>query len=740
MTPAGPGGEGAGAGLYRFGDIEVDAVAHTFSRAGAAVPVEPKAFAVLLALLQRPGELVEHADLLDRVWGHRHVTPGVLTRAIAQLRQALDDDAQKPRYIQTQHALGYRFIGELQADPIVGAASTPRSQATEASNGDGAPALHAQSAASPARSVVHPDAGYGHDVHFRWKSPLLVVIALAATAFVAWMLVDRSSPAPVPAEASIAVMPFTSLSQDRKDDYFAEGLAEEMRDALAGVKGLKVAASVSPAARVGAADAKALGARLGVATILDASVRREGDRLRISARLSDTSTGFTLWSHTYDRELSDVFATQSEIAGEVVHSLLGAMPGEDTALAKRLTPTLNVSAFNDYLKGLQQLVQSADGGSDAKAVGFFKQALSADAGFARAQAAICRAQVATFEYRRNADDFGLAQAACKRAQDMDAGLSDVSLALADLYKAHGDFGKAIEYYTKAETDPARLPAVYVGMGLVHAEQGHDQQALDYFKRALALRPGDANIHANIGFRYYVAGDVQAAIKYFRKAVELRPTDAELWSSLGGLYLTAGDNGAAEKALDRSIAIAPNYAAFGNLGEIKYQAGAYAQAADLYRKALALDPSDFTMWGNLGEVLLADPASVPAARRAFSEASERAQRYVELKSSDAKSIAALGWYRSNMGETAQARDLIRRSEALEGEPGEVALFNAMTFVRLGDMGLARQRVDAALAAGIARNRITSNVVLRRAGLASIEAGSGHALSPAPSSSQGHPPGG
>ena len=724
MTRAEPDGEGARSGLYRFGDIELDALAHTLVRAGDAIQVEPKAFAVLVALLQRPGELIPRDDLIDLVWGHRHVTPGVLTRAIAQLRHALEDDSQQPRYIQTQHALGYRFIGELLPDPVADA--VPARDRVDTGQEAVEPA---EVAPGPSAAAAHAAHDHDHDLHFRWRSPWLVAFALAATAVVAWMLVDRSRIPPAPAEASIAVMPFTSLSSDRKDDYFAEGLAEEMRDALAGVKGLKVAASVSPAARVGAADAKALGAKLGVATILDASVRREGDRLRISARLSDTSTGFTIWSHTYDRELAGVFATQSEIAGEVVHSLLGSIPGEDKTLAKRLTPTMNVSAFNDYLKGVQQLLRP-DTGSNERAVGYFKQALAADAGFARAQAAICRSRVSTFEYRRNADDFTLAQAACKRARDMDPGLSEVNLALADMYQAHGDFGKAVEYYTKAETDPARQPAAYLGMGLVHAEQGHGEQAIAYFRRALALRPGDADINAHIGYRYYLAGDVKTAIEYFRKAVELRPLDADRWSSLGGLYLTAGDNAAAAKALERSLAIVPNYAALGNLGEIRYQEGAYGEAAALYRKALALDPSDFMMWGNLGEVLLADPVNADQARRAFEEASKRAQRYIEIKSSDAKAIAAFGWYRSNTGQTAQARESIRRSEALEGEPGEVALFNAMTFVRLGDMRQAHERVAVARAAGVAESRIKNNVVLHRANLDSNVADPGRASPSAP----------
>ncbi|TQD43474.1 winged helix-turn-helix domain-containing protein, partial [Marilutibacter aestuarii] len=117
MVPEGLAPEGPGPpARYRFDDIRVDTVAHTLTRGGVPCALEPKAFAVLTMLLQHAGELVGKDELLDAVWGHRHVTPGVLTRAIAQLRAALGDDAHQPRYIHTHHALGYRFIGELQVD------------------------------------------------------------------------------------------------------------------------------------------------------------------------------------------------------------------------------------------------------------------------------------------------------------------------------------------------------------------------------------------------------------------------------------------------------------------------------------------------------------------------------------------------------------------------------------------------------------------------------------------------
>ncbi|MGY0632703.1 winged helix-turn-helix domain-containing protein [Luteimonas sp. A478] len=115
MAPL-PSGTGDCRGQFRFDDVEVDAAAHSLRRGGVSQQLEPKSFGVLLALLQRPGQLVSHDDLLDQVWGHRSVTPGVLTRAIVRLRTALGDDSHHPRYIQTHHALGYAFIGTLEQE------------------------------------------------------------------------------------------------------------------------------------------------------------------------------------------------------------------------------------------------------------------------------------------------------------------------------------------------------------------------------------------------------------------------------------------------------------------------------------------------------------------------------------------------------------------------------------------------------------------------------------------------
>lgn len=745
-------GQGAPSpGWYRCGDVVVDVAAHTLVRDGIAQPVEPKAFAVLVLLLQHAGELVERDLLLDSVWGHRHVTPGVLTRVIAQLRAALGDDPHQPRYIQTQHGLGYRFIGALLPEADATESEVPHNRrssdqgegevepgtpATTAVDLQPSPSQQSQPPATsesgplPAASMVPvepaalavdaplppPEAipsmsapAHGRPVfnlptRMRWLLGAAMIVAVAYAAM-SWR--DRDIAPPRPLDASVAVMPFTSLSANQQDSYFAEGLSVELHDALAGVKGLKIAARESAVAiQHRGLDVKQLGKTLGVATVLDASVRRDGNRVRISARLSDTSTGFTLWADTFDREMSDVFALQSEIASEVVQALLGVLPSDQRRLTRRLSPTRNLNAYDAYLKGLLQLQQPISTGSLDKAISFFSEALAADAGFARAQAGICRVEIRRFESVRDAAAFARAQQACQRAATMDPGLREVSLALGEMYRVRGESSRAIEHYTRAMEDVALRPAAYIGLARTQSADGKHQLALEYFRRALALRPGDGQVYRDLGYYYYLSGNLSKAIESYRTATTLQPDDSRLWSSLGGLYLASGDNIRAGEAFTRSLQIEENYAALSNLGTLKYMTGAYADAARLFRRAVRHEPEDFRTWGNIGDALAAVPATANQAEDPYRRAALLAERYVRINVKDAQALAMLSWYRANLGQPDAARTLVAQAEAMATQVGEVAFWTAQTLALLGDADGARLRLSRARAAGIPEGRIAT----------------------------------
>lgn len=224
------------------------------------------------------------------------------------------------------------------------------------------------------------------------------------------------------------------------------------------------------------------------------------------------------------------------------------------------------------------------------------------------------------------------------------------------------------------------------------------------------------VYANIGYEQYLAGRMADAIVAYRKSVELEPDNAGNWATLGGLYLAIGNTGEAATALEASIKAEPGYAALSNLGELRFQQGRYRDAAQLQKRATEMDAADYMPWGNLGDALQAQ-GDATAARAAYAEGQRRAAAYLQARPDDAKALAASAWFLANLGDSTRARAAAIRSEELGGEPAEVALYNAQTYVRLGDPRAAARRLAQAREAGTPEARIASNPFFARAGPAS-----------------------
>nr|WP_255492227.1 tetratricopeptide repeat protein [Luteimonas sp. MC1825] len=677
--------------VYRFGDVEVDTAAHRVVRGGHPVALEPKAYAVLLALLAQPGYAISRDELLDQVWGHRHVTPGVLNRVVAQLRKALGDHAEHPHYIQTVHAVGYRFM----CDPEVDVAPAPP-VASEIS--DGMPAVEI--------SAVHDlaeERGAGRSPWLRVVAVAMLVV-LAATAW--WRFAPPQATSPT--AATIALRPFTMVGGSAADAWFAEGLAVELHDALASVPGLRVAALMDPADPRRKADVRELGRMLDVRAVLDASVRRDGDRVRISARLSDTGTGYVLWSRSYEHALSEVFDTQGAIAAEVVESMLGAVPGQGESLRRRLAPTRSVAAFEAYLRGVELARSPLDRERSGQAAEAFRAALAEDAEFARAQAALCTTETRRFEYWNDAEAHQRALAACRRALEMVPVPPEASLALGNLLRVDGELDKAEVHFNAASHAPAVAALAHVGLGKVAAARGDVAGSRRQFDRALALAPQDARVHAETGYQAYRDGRLGDARRAYRRALELDPDNAGNWNTLGFLHLLAGEDDEASRAFERSIAITPSADVLANFALLRGQAGDHEGAVALYRRALELDPDDYINWGNLADGLRASGAAPAEVRAAYSEAEQRVRRYLGINEGDGYAQAALGWYCANLGKRDEALALVRTSGAAEtGDRAEIALYNAESLAMLGLREAARQEFERAREAGISDARIRAS---------------------------------
>jgi TolB-like protein/DNA-binding winged helix-turn-helix (wHTH) protein/Tfp pilus assembly protein PilF len=322
-----------------FEESTIDFAGQRLLRGGVEQPLEPKAFAVLALLAGTPGRVFTRDEILDAVWGHRNITPGVLNRVMTLLRHALGEDAQAARYLHTVHGVGYRFDLPEPAPEV-----PPQSMRKP---GPEAPTLPAQPPAMRRRAS---------DWHAVARAMVWLVPLLAVLAFAGWTWRSRSLPVPKPAaERSIAVLPLVNASNDAQQLYFSDGLSESLIDALSRFGGLKVIGRTSAFQFRGSEDDSAtIGRKLGVSYLLTGSVQRAGDVVRVNASLTRAADGSTLWAEHYDRPYRNLFALQDELAQAVAGALQVKLLSPGTAAQPNdRPPSGNIDAYNAYLQGLK---------------------------------------------------------------------------------------------------------------------------------------------------------------------------------------------------------------------------------------------------------------------------------------------------------------------------------------------------------------------------------------------------
>jgi len=415
------------------------------------------------------------------------------------------------------------------------------------------PALRYQSAAELKADLVRlqrggePAARPGRPRRRRspWlvASAALLVAALAVGSWLgarAWRDNSREGGAAAAAAPSIAVLPFDDMSASKDQQYFADGLAEELLDTLAKVPGLRVVARGSSFQFKGEhEDVRVIGRKLDVGTILEGSVRKEGRRVRISAQLVNAADGFTLWSQTYDRELNDIFAVQDDIARSVSHALQVKLLGK-TAV-RTTQPATDPEAFNLYLQG-KYLAARRTRKDLEQAVSYYKQALALDPNDALAWVGLADAH-------GNLADIG--------ALPVDQGYR----------QAREEVGKALAI------DPD-LAEAYATLGWIHLAYDWDWAGADAaYKRALELEPRNASVMRRAGALAGTLGRFDEAIELTQRAVRLDPLNASGRSNLGLFSLYAGRLDEAQVAFNKVLELNPDYpSAHVFLGRVQLRRG------------------------------------------------------------------------------------------------------------------------------------------------------------------------
>lgn len=406
---------------------------------------------------------------------------------------------------------------------------------------------------------------------------MLVALGFVLACAVAWSYdltprgIERTAPAPAPAsaapEASVAILPFTDLSEHRDQDYFCDGLAEEILNALASISGMRVASRTSSFRfRGSGTDARDIGRALNVAAIMEGSVRKAGERVRVTAQLVDARNGYHLWSQSFDRRLEDIFAIQEEIARSVARALQVSLHALDGLDLERHAPR-NVRAYEFYLRGrqLQALKSTANWRSAPE---MFRRAIELDPGYAQAHAGLVDALVGLLLWRmvRPEEVLEEALAAGKRALELAPDLAEAHVARANTLSLAGE--------TAAAT----------------AE----------FERAIALNGELYEPHYYLARRCYAHGLYPRALEEFEAAHRARPDEFQSLTLATNAAVAMGDPKRAralcERALERALAEAE---ADPENGRARYMAaGLQMQLGDKeggrrnVEAALRLDPVDF----------------------------------------------------------------------------------------------------------------------------------------------------
>ena len=408
---------------------------------------------------------------------------------------------------------------------------------------------------------------------------------------------DRPEPAdplPVAPESSIAVLPFANLSQDVENEYFSDGLSEEIRNQLARVPGLRVAARTSSFAFKGRhEDVREIGRRLNVATVLEGGVRKQADTVRIDVQLVGAADGYQIWSETFERRLDDIFRLQSEVASAVIAAIGPRRTGDERAPSPPATQS--VEAYNLYLLGRHHFHKRTEASLE-RAVDCFEQAIERDSGYALAYSGLADAYtlLSAGYYGNMPASRAVTHAlpAARRALELAPELAEAHASLGLIHHNQGDLVAAEGALERALALNPGYTMAHVWHGLVLTTQGRYREAAARNREALRLDPLSPIANTNAGFDALRFGEETEAAARFAVAIEIDPGFAVPYSGMAKLDATRGALRDALRWMDQAIERAPTRAFYlARKGLILLQAGEAAAAAALIDSACRSSPDN-----------------------------------------------------------------------------------------------------------------------------------------------------
>jgi TolB-like protein/tetratricopeptide (TPR) repeat protein len=540
--------------------------------------------------------------------------------------------------------------------------------------------------------VRHEDAGDGAP---RLEFLHYIMIVVAATVIGGSLLYYLSQNYWEPSRRSIAVLPFVNNSSGEDTDYFSDGLTEEVQSLIVRLGEFRVVAlSTSTQLKDTVMDVMSIANRLGAEVVLQGSVRRYKDQVSVTARLIEGSNGVELWSDNFDRELSDIYTIQEDIARQVARALHVVLPVSADRRLKNLG-TRNVDAYDSYLRGIDFLRQPPDETSLLLAEGLLRESLAIDPGFAKAHAAMCRKHLAGYTLSRDATRFGAAEQACLRALEIDADAVEVHAALGSLYVSSGKYENALHEFESALEYNSNVADTYIGLAKTYIALNRNEEAEENLRLAIE---SDVSYWASfnaMGNFLFGQGRFDEAAEFYQMYVNRADNDASALSNLGAAYYLAGEFRQAAEAWEEAIKIRPGRSVYSNTGTMYFYLGDYAQAADHYAMAANFEPNDYIVWGNLADAYYFGETFKQVAEVTYKRALELAERQLGVNPNDAEAMSFIAYYNSRLGNRDEALEL----DALAREKAPDAMYvyynSALIHAKIGDPGTALSALERAV---------------------------------------------
>jgi transcriptional activator of cad operon len=617
--------------LLQIGEWIVDPHTDTISRGSESQKLEPRTMRLLLLLAETPGDVISVDRILTEVWAGVVVGPASAYQAISQLRRLLGDIDPEPTYIATISRKGYRLIAPVRpwtAAPI--------------------PSQHA----APAGPEPAPPSA----VNVRRRRVLTGIgtLALIAVAVLAWPLLKRPL---APAPPSIVVLPFIDMTGDKTEQPFCDGLTEELSNWLAQIPTLRVVARTSAFAyRDRSVDVRTIGKELGTTHVLEGSLRRSGNQVRITAQLISTRDGYHIWSADFDRPIGDVVKVQEEIARSVADNLeirLSEQTGERFAARRGGTS----QAYQLYLLARHHQQQLTRDSND-RAIDLYQQALALDKDFALAYA-------------------GLASAYLNQRYLNDSPVREVA-------------DKAEPLLTEAARIDPLLPEVFSARGALRSDQGRNQDALHDLQHAIDLNPNDSYALGQMGYLFIYNARPREALASYTTAATLDPLNFNLHARRCIALTDMSRLDEADLACAHARALAPDVSwAYVATSWLDWERGHIDDALKWNALAVKLSPNEFDLYKDRNALLLT--LGLTAAARTTLE---QAKGTANNDDSVAVRLAQISYYE---GGASALRAQIAATGIAASTHADTLLQAARLELLLDDAPTAKQMLDRALAA-------------------------------------------